>query len=151
MLSLSHLRALTQYYRATFGGLPPSHTVSWVHGPLYVAPAMIRYERREGWQMDILHCIEACTGLLQSHSVMEGFLRAILGMAVSAGAFSMAQARECLDNLLARRQGTFDILETRFVVDQDLSMESRDAAVGDVLAQRFDEMLFEESELEPAA
>ena len=56
----------------------------------------------------------------------------------------MLHAKEILDSLLAKRQGTFDIPETESVVDQALSMESRDAAVGDVLAQRFEDMLFTE-------
>lgn len=57
-------------------------------------------------------------------------------------------AGEILDRLLAKRQGTFDIPEAKFVVDQDLSMESRDAAIGDVVAQRFDEMLFMEDPID---
>lgn len=143
-LSLGHLRALSRYYHTHFGGLPEGHTISWVHGPLYVAPAILHYERREGWQADFFSYIEATSDLLKSHQVMEGFLRALLGMAVFAEMLSMAQATEYLDSLKATRDEGYHggVTETGFVIDHDLAVESRDAAVGDALVQRFDEMLF---------
>lgn len=149
-LSLGHLRALSRYYHTTFAGRPESHTISWVHGPLYVAPAILHYERREGWQSEFFSSIEACSDLLQSHQVMEGFLRALLGMAVFAEMLSVAQATEYLDSLRATRDAGhhFGIPETGFVIDQDLAVESRNAAVGDALVQRFDEMLFSEDPIE---
>jgi hypothetical protein len=149
-LSFRHLRALTHYYHTTYAGLAESHTISWIHGPLYVAPVILHYERREDREADFLSCIKACLGLFQSHQVVEGIVRAVLGMAVTEGALSMALAKECLDGLRAMRDDrqTFGIPETGFIVDQDLAVESRDAAVGETLAQRFDEMLFLE-ELNP--
>jgi hypothetical protein len=143
MLSLCQLRALTRYYHTTYARSAEFHTISWVHGPLYAAPAILRYERRGDWKAEFLSCIDACSGLLQSHQVMEGFLKALFGMAVSAGTFSTAQAKQRLNSSLAGRLNCrpSEAPETGFIIDQDLSMESRDAAVGGVLAQRFDEML----------
>ena len=146
-LATGHLRALSRYYYTTYAGMPQSHTISWVHGPLYVAPAILHYERREGWEADFLFYIDACSDLLRSHQVMEAFLRALLGMAIAAGALSVPQSTEYLDQLRLMReqnQQSFGIPDIGFVVDQDLALESRDAAVGDALVQRFDEMLFEE-------
>lgn len=147
-LSLSHLRALTRDYYSAFAGLPESHTISWVHGPLYVAPAILHYDRSDGWQLAFLSFIEACSDLLQAHRMMEGLVRALLGMAVHAGVFSTPDAAEYLDDLhsvCAAKASCASMPETGFVVDQDLAMEDRAGAVGDVLAQRFDEMLFQES------
>lgn len=143
-LSLGHLHALTRYYHTSFAGLPESHTISWVHGPLYVAPAILHYDRSEGWETKFLHCIEACSDLMQSHKALEGFLRALLGMAVVAGAFTVAQATAYLSSLQAVREGddSSEVPDTGFIVDQNLAMESRVEGVGHTLAQRFDEMLF---------
>ncbi|KAF2723687.1 hypothetical protein K431DRAFT_325169 [Polychaeton citri CBS 116435] len=150
MLSFTHLKDLTHYYHSSYAGLAASHTISWVHGPLYVAPAILHYQKRESWKIEFLPYLSACSDLFQAHKVMEGFLKALLGMAVFAGAISMMQANEFLENLRAKRQDrrTFEVLETGFVVDQDLAMETRAAAIGDVLAQRFDEMLFFEDVLD---
>lgn len=146
-LSLTHLRKLTYDYYTSYAGLPESFTTSWVHGPLYVAPAILHYDRSEEWQVNFLCFIEACSDLLRAHQMMEGVLRALLGMAVTAGAFSSANAADYLDDLHSQLSGPgFFTTQSQvgFVVDQDLAVEDRPAAAGDILAQRFDEILFQD-------
>lgn len=62
-------------------------------------------------------------------------------MAVIVGAIPMEQAKDFADKLLALRQDSGSC-ETRYVVDQNLTMESRDAAISDDLAQLSHETLF---------
>ena len=146
-LSFSHLQTLTSDYHNSYAGLPEALTTSWVHGPLYVAPAILRYDRSEGWQGSFLSSIEAIAHLLQAHQMIEGIVRALLGMAIAVGLFSKAEAIEYLDGLHDMYAATSHsrLSELGFIVDQDLAMEDRGAATGSTLADRFDEMLFQEN------
>lgn len=146
-LSFNHLQKLTTDYYNTYAGRPESLTISWVHGPLYVAPTVLRYDRSEGWQANFLASIETTADLLQAHQMMEGLVRALLGMAVKVGVFSTADATEYLDDLHDVYTATSHtrLSELGFVVDQDLALEDRKEATGDQLAHRFNEMLFQES------
>lgn len=146
-LSFSHLQTLTSDYYKSYAGLPECLTISWVHGPLYVAPAILRYDRSDGWQANFLSAIEATADLLQAHQMMEGVVRALLGMAIDVGVFSTADATEYLDDLHNVYAATSHhrLPELGFIVDQDLAMEDRSAATGSTLADRFDEMLFQEN------
>lgn len=146
-LAMAHLRALTRDYCIRYAGLPESHTISWVHGPLYVAPAILHYDRSEGWQSEFLYYIEVCVDLLHSHAVLDGFVRALLGMAVDTGVFSLNEATLYLEDLYAlsnKRSRSAD-LEAGFIVDQDLAVEDHTIATVDAVAQRFNEMLFQEN------
>lgn len=142
-LSLGHLKDLTVYYQTTFSKTAASHTISWVHGPLYIAPTILRYERAEMKAASFLACIQACAPLIESHIIMEGAVKALISMAVSMGVFDMAQAMQHLAGLTAVKaeERMFRSLNTGFVIDQDLAMESRVPAVGDSLIQKFDEMM----------
>lgn len=93
--------------------------------------------------------MEAFSDLLQAHQMMEALIRALLGMAVVADVFSTDDAIEYLDYLHSKRGDVSHtgIPETGFVVDQDLATEDRATAVGDVLAQRFNELLFREDSI----
>lgn len=145
-LSLSHLRNLTQYYYETFKGTAEAYTVSWVHGPLYVAPAILRYEKPETRRESFIRCMQTCTGLVESHPVLDGFVRALFGMAVAAEVFSSVEAVEHYSHFRVKGEenGRGTRAETGFVVDQDLATENHDSAVGDVLAKKFDEMMVAE-------
>lgn len=147
-LALGHLRALVHEYHATYSGLPESHSISWFHGPLYVAPAILHYDRSQNWKSRFLFCIEACADLLQAHSALEGFVRALLYMAVDAGVFGLSEATACLDDLhtLQKESHHVALTEAGFVVDQNLAVEDHTTAIVDVLAQKFDKMLFVEDD-----
>lgn len=142
-LSLGHLKDLTMYYQTAFADTAPSHTISWVHGPLYIAPSILRYEKAEMKAASFLACMQACAPLIDSHIIMEGAVKALFSMAVGTGVFDIAQAMEHLARLTATRaeERMFRSLNTGFVIDQDLAMESRAPAIGDTLIQKFDEMM----------
>lgn len=142
-LSFSHLKDLTRYYHSHFAGTAPSHTISWVHGPLYTATAVLRYEQREKRAANFLYCMRSCHGLLQSHTVMKGMMKALFSMAIEAGVFAVHQANEVLDGFKShssdeQRPHSYN---AGFVVDHDASMENRDDAVADILINKFDEMV----------
>lgn len=78
---------------------------------------------------------------------MKGMMKALFGMAISAGVFAVKQATEALDGFTtqqAEKQHS-ESLNAGFVIDHDGAVESRDAALGDVLIQKFDEMVLVES------
>lgn len=139
-LSYAHLKEMTKYYHTTFAGTPFVHTISWVHGPLYIAPTILRYDKSPNRASEFLACMLACAPLIASHKILEGAVKALFSVAVSAGVFNVQQAMAhiglltegCISNA-----GT----KTGFVIDQDAAMESRDMAVGDVLIRRLDEMV----------
>lgn len=141
-LSYNHLKDLTRYYHTTFANTAAAHTISWVHGPLYIAPTVLRYGKPEERASDFLACMLACAPLIASHNILEGAVKALFSVAVGAGVFTVQQAVAHIDVLMAaREQRLSDVLRTGFVIDQDLAMESRAPAVGDALIQKFDEMV----------
>lgn len=141
-LSFNHLKELTRYYHTTFANTAAAHTISWVHGPLYIAPTILRYDKSEKGASDFLACMNACAPLIESHVVMDGAVKALFSVAVSAGVFDVQTAMAHINALTAKRatERVFPETKTGFVIDQDLAMESRDPAVGDSLIQKFDEM-----------
>jgi len=141
-LSYSHLKDLTKYYHTTFANTPAAHTISWVHGPLYIAPTILRYDKTQNRASEFLACMLACAPLLASHNILEGAVKALFSVAVSAGVFSVQQAMAHITILTAAREKRLTgSLKTGFVIDQDLAMESRVPAVGDALIQKLDEMV----------
>lgn len=90
--------------------------------------------------------MHACAPLIQSHVIMDGAIKALFSVAVSAGVFDVQQAMVHIYALTAKtamERASRDT-KTGFVIDQDLAMEDRDPAVGDSLIQKLDEMaLFE--------
>ena len=142
-LSYAHLKELTKYYHMTFTGTPFAHTISWVHGPLYIAPTILRYDKTPNCAFEFLACMLACAPLIASHRILEGAVKALFSVAVSAGVFDVQQAMAHIGLLTEGREGRLPSggLKTGFVIDQDAAMESRRTAVGDVLIQRLDEMV----------
>lgn len=147
VLSFNHLRALTLYYQITFATRPESHTIAWIHGPLYVASSIISYEHQRSQRSSLTLCMQAFSKLLDSHAVVSSFVKGLYGMAVEAGVLTATEARDQWDNISTQRSIPHRLghSETSVVIDQDLAMEDRAAAVGDKLAEAFDElMLFED-------
>lgn len=141
-LSLSHLRNLTQFYYDSFKGTAELHTVSWIHGPLYVAPGILRYENNETKKTSFICCMHTLAGLIESHPTLKGFLKALLGMAVSAKVFTVSEAMEYYKVFTTSSERYQDaaVVETGFVVDQDLAIDRQELAVGDALAAKFDDL-----------
>lgn len=141
-LSYNHLKELTKYYHTAFANTAAAHTISWVHGPLYIAPTILRYDKSETRASDFLACMHACAPLIESHVIMDGAVKALFSVAVTAGVFDVQQAMAHINALTAKRatERMFLQMKTGFVVDQDLAMESREPAVGDSLIQKLDEM-----------
>ena len=142
-LSYAHLRELTAYYHTTFAGTPFAHTISWVHGPLYIAPTILRYDKTTNCAFEFLACMLACAPLIASHRILEGAVKALFSVAVSAGVFDVQQAIAHIGLLTEGRKGRLPSggMKTGFVIDQDAAMESRGTAVGDVLIRNLDEMV----------
>lgn len=148
-LSYNHLKDLTKYYHTTFANTAAAHTISWVHGPLYIAPTVLRYGKHEQRASEFLACMLACAPLIASHNILEGAVKALFSLAVSAGVFSVQQAMAHIDVLMAAREKRLsDALGTGFVIDQDLAMESRAPALGDALIQKLDEMVLSDVSLQ---
>lgn len=101
---MHRLGVLVNTYYNTYAGLPEACTVAWVHGPMYLAPAILRYDRDSGWETRFFRSIEACRDLLRAHAALEAFLRAILGMAIAAGLFSVTETVDHLDDLTTERE-----------------------------------------------
>jgi hypothetical protein len=142
--SLKHIADLTRDYYTRFLGKPEGYTVSWVHGPLYVVPAMLQYGLPAGQKADVVYYIETCSGLLQSHRAMDSMIKALLHLAVSAEAISSAEANALFNSMKAKRKqpSSDQTAEAGWVIDHALALDDRTAATGDVIAQRFDEMMF---------
>ena len=145
-LSFAHLKELTKYYHTTFAGTPFVHTISWVHGPLYIAPTILRYDKSSNRAFEFLACMLACAPLIASHKILEGAVKALFSVAVSAGVFDVQQAMAHIGLLTEGREGRLpnEGMRTGFVIDQDAAMESRGTAVGDVLIRNLDEMVLAE-------
>jgi len=143
-LSYAHLKQLTTYYSKTFAGTLFVHTISWVHGPLYIAPTILRYDKLPNRASEFLACMLACMPLIASHKILEGVVKALFSVAVREGVFDVRQAVAHIGILIEGREGRLSAAggtQTGFVIDQDAAVESRDGAVGDVLIRRLDEMV----------
>lgn len=70
-------------------------------------------------------------------------MKALFAMAISAGVFEVHQATEILEGFRPQNpeESRWESLKTGFVIDHDGAMESRAEAVGDVLIQKFEEMV----------
>lgn len=145
--SFYNLRDLVDTYNAKYAGLPQAYTIAWVHGPMYLAPATLYHDRDPGWQSRVIHSLEVFRDLLQAHAALDVLLRALLGMAMSAGMFDVSDATELLDELKMKRRGAhLGVPEAGFVVDHARAVEKGHAsATGSVLAQDFDNELFREA------
>lgn len=152
MLSLAHLRSLVDEYTTSYAGRLEAYTIAWVHGPMYLAPATLRYDRDEGWDERFVRCIESCRDLFNAHAALEDLLRALLGMAISIGVFTLVEAVELLDDLRAKQHYSSwpPMPQAGFVVDHDLAMHDVKSAIGSILAREFDNKLFQESQFNSA-
>lgn len=74
---------------------------------------------------------------------MKGMMKALFGMAISAGVFVVQQATDVLDGFKPENthEHQAESPNAGFVIDHDVAMESRADAVGDVLIHKFDEMV----------
>jgi hypothetical protein len=118
-LSYAHLKQLTTYYTTTFAGTLFIHTISWVHGPLYIAPTILRYDKSPNRASDFLACMLACTPLIASHKILEGAVKALFSVAVSAGVFDVQLAMAHIGILTEGRGGRLAAggMQTGFVID----------------------------------
>lgn len=148
VLSFTHLRALTQHYHASFSDSAFSRTIAWIHGPLYVASAIINYENAASRSSSFVACMEAFHPLLESHAIVETFVKGLYSMAVQAGVLSVVEAGRLIRAFLERKKSVavvVESLETSVVLDQELAMDDPIAAIGDRLAQALDDMLLFEN------
>ncbi|KAJ8606897.1 hypothetical protein MRB53_040650 [Persea americana] len=137
------MQALTASYHTCFGSSAESRTISWIHGPLYVATAIIYHEREESQRMSFLACMEAFKSLLESHAVVEVFVKGLYGMAVGCGILSAGQAQRHMRSICAIRDKTLLArpLKSSVIIDQELAMKDPAYATGDDLAVKYEEVV----------
>lgn len=135
-LSYAHLKEPTASCYTTFVGTPFAHTISWVHGPIYIAPTILRYDGTPKYACKFLACMLACVPLIASHKIMEDAVKARFSVAVGAGVFNAQQAMVHIGLLTEGREKWHladEGMKTRFVIDQDAARE--------VLIRKLDEMV----------
>lgn len=120
-----------------------SRTISWIHGPMFVASAIVTYGRQGRQKQQFLQCMETFRSLIKSHVVVETFVRALFSLAVAAKILTIQDATIHHDSICQGRRTLRNVrdVETTVVIDQHLAMEDRAGAVGDHLARKYDEMV----------
>ena len=89
--------------------------------------------------------MQTFAGLLESHKVVETFVKGLYGMAVSAGLMTAASAEAHRHTLAVTGQRQVatnqQVSDTGVIINQQLAMSDRSAAMAESLARNYDELV----------
>ena len=144
--SLTRLERLALAYRQNHPSA--SSSIFWHLSLLFIGNAVLRHPTGPTWYFNFQLCVYAYADLSGSFRVAEGFLRALLYMAVQRKLISSSEAREVINRL--PYEGASDVtgvsgktprIRSSHIADLELALQ--DHAVSQVtdLAERLDDAL----------
>jgi hypothetical protein len=144
--SLTRLERLALEYRQNHPSAATS--IFWHLSLLFIGNAVVRHPTSSTWHFNFQLCMYAYADLAGSFRVADGFLRAILYMAVQNKLISSSEARVIINRLpneeasdAAGANGKMPRIRSSHVADLELALQ--DHAVSQVtdLAERLDDAL----------
>jgi hypothetical protein len=144
--SLTRLERLALEYRQNHPSAATS--IFWHLSLLFIGNAVVRHPTGSTWYFNFQLCMYAYADLAGSFRIADGFLRAILYMAVQNRLIPSSEARVIINRLpdgetsdAAGANGKMPRIKSRHVADLELAL--RDHAVSQVtdLAERLDDAL----------
>ena len=144
--SLTQLEHLALEYRQNHPSA--SSSIFWHLSLLFIGNAVVRHPTGPTWHFNFLLCMYAYADLAGSFRVADGFLRAILYMAIQRKLIPPSEAREIINRLpredisgATSANGMMPRIRSSHVADLELALD--DYAVSQVtdLAERLDDAL----------
>jgi hypothetical protein len=144
--SLTQLEHLALEYRQNHPSA--SSSIFWHLSLLFIGNAVVCNPIGPAWRFNFLLCMYGYTGLAGSFRVADGFLRAILYMAVQKKLIPPSEARDIINRLPkdeafegAGVNGKMPRIRSSHVADLTLALESQSVSQVTDLAEKLDEVL----------
>ena len=143
--SLTQLERLALEYRQNHASAASS--IFWHLSLLYIGNAVVRHLAGPTWHFNFLLCMYAYADLAGSFRVAEGFLRAILCMALERELIQSTEAQVILDRLPSEEgsetigTGVKKRVESGHTADYDRARNDHSVSQVTVLVDRLDEEL----------
>jgi hypothetical protein len=144
--SLTQLEHLALEYRQNHPSA--SSSIFWHLSLLFIGNVVVRNPVGPAWRFNFLLCMYGYTGLAGSFRVADGFLRAILYMAVQKKLIPPSEARGIIDRLPkdeafegAGVNGKMARIQSSHVADLEGALEDQSVSQVTDLAKKLDEVL----------
>ena len=144
--SLTRLERLALEYRQNHPSAATS--IFWHLSLLFIGNAVVRHPTGSTWQFNFQLCVYAYADLAGSFRVADGFLRAILYMAVQQNLIPSSEARKIISKLpnqgvanAAGVNGKMPRIRSSHVADLELALNDHTASQVTELAERLDDAL----------
>lgn len=148
--SLTHLERLALEYRQNHPSA--SNSIFWHLSLLFIGNAVIRNPVNPNWRFNFLLCVYGYADLAGSFNVANGFLRAILYMALKSKLCQPAEARAIMQRLpdinglnSSDVYGSMPRITSSHMVDLEQALDDHSISqVTDIAAKLDDALMFDE-------
>lgn len=144
--SLTRLERLALEYRQNHPSAATS--IFWHLSLLFIGNAVVRHPTSSSWHFNFQLCIYAYADLAGSFRVADGFLRAILYMAVQKSLIPSSEARQIINRLptgeasdAGGQNGKMPRIRSSHVADLELALDQYTRSQVTDLADRLDDAL----------
>jgi hypothetical protein len=124
------------------------YSIFWHAALLYIATAVLKDKKDPGRRFYFMICVKSYQALFVSFQFVECIVEGLLVMALDVGVISVKEANHIMQEFHAQRRThqrsenmcAEERVRNAFILDRDLALRDRQAAIVDNLVEKFEEI-----------